>query len=86
MRAKRWVVPRSTWVPAAIAASNSAQENAKGTKALSYELDALFRRKTIQLVRAYYEIKEPRVREELFAMVTALGAASSGRGLEGRPE
>jgi transcriptional regulator with XRE-family HTH domain len=73
-------------VPDAIAASTPAQGAAKARKALNYELDALIKRETLQLVRAYYEIGDQQVRKELFAMVNVLGAASSGRGHKGRPE
>ena len=40
------------------------------------EKDPLVKRETLELVRAYYKIVEPRVRKRLFEMVKAVGAAS----------
>ncbi|MFI5001886.1 MAG: helix-turn-helix domain-containing protein, partial [Reyranellales bacterium] len=40
------------------------------------EKDPLIKRETLELVRAYYKIREPRVRKRLFEMVKAVGAAS----------
>ena len=40
------------------------------------EKDPLIRRETLELVRAYYKIREPRVRKRVFEMVKAVGAAS----------
>ena len=51
----------------------------KAKKLLSHEPNPMLKRETLELVRAYYEISDPQVREELFAMVTTLAAASSGR-------
>ncbi len=65
--------------PDVLAASTPAKGAAKARKALNYELDAIVRRETVELVRAFYEINDPQVRKELFAMVNTLGAASSGR-------
>jgi transcriptional regulator with XRE-family HTH domain len=72
--------------PDFLAASTPAQGAAKARKALNYELDAIVRRETVELVRAFYEISDPQVRKELFTMINVLGAASSGRGQKGRPE
>jgi len=41
-----------------------------------YELDPLAKRETLELVRAYYRIKDPAVRKRLFDMCKALAAAS----------
>lgn len=65
--------------PDVLAASTPALGAAKARKALNYELDAIVRRETVELVRAFYEISDPQVREELFTFVNFLGAASSGR-------
>ena len=47
-----------------------------------HEKDPLAKRETLELVRAYYKITEPRVRKRIFEMVKAIGqasAAASGR-------
>jgi hypothetical protein len=38
--------------------------------------DPLIKRETLELVRAYYKIREARVRKRIFEMVKAVGAAS----------
>src|SRR5215510_5057699 len=40
------------------------------------EKDPLIKRETLELVRAYYKIREARVRKRIFEMVKAVGAAS----------
>ena len=47
------------------------------------EKDPLIKRETLQLVRAYYEIREARVRKRIFGMVKAVGAASCAEVLGG---
>ena len=42
----------------------------------AYEPDPMAKRETLELVRAYYKIKEPRVRKRLFEMTKALGAST----------
>jgi len=42
-----------------------------------YEADPLARRETLELVRAYYRIKDPAVRKKLFDMTKALGNAAA---------
>lgn len=42
----------------------------------SFEVGQLSRRETLELVRAYYKIKDPTVRKKLFEMVKALGKSS----------
>jgi transcriptional regulator with XRE-family HTH domain len=46
--------------------------------------DPLIKRETLELVRAYYKIRESRVRKRIFEMVTAVGAASHAEVLGGR--
>ena len=41
-------------------------------------------RETLELVRAYYKIRENRVRKRIFEMVKAVGAASHAEVLGGR--
>ena len=65
-------------IPAAVAASSPAQGGGKAKKPPSYELDPMAKRETLQLVRAYYKIKDADVRKRLRELATALGARSSG--------
>ncbi|MBL4613129.1 MAG: helix-turn-helix transcriptional regulator [Emcibacter sp.] len=44
----------------------------------TFEVNQLSRRETLELVRAYYKIKDPAVRKKLFEMVKALGKSSIG--------
>jgi transcriptional regulator with XRE-family HTH domain len=48
------------------------------------EKDPMIKRETLELVRAYYKIREPRVRKRIFEMVKAVGAASHAESLGGR--
>jgi transcriptional regulator with XRE-family HTH domain len=48
--------------------------------------DPLIKRETLELVRAYYKIREARVRKRLFEMVKAVGAASHAELLGGLKE
>ena len=45
--------------------------------------DPLIKRETLELVRAYYKIREARVRKRIFEMVKAVGAASHAEVLAG---
>jgi transcriptional regulator with XRE-family HTH domain len=48
------------------------------------EKDPLIKRETLELVRAYYKIREARVRKRIFEMVKAVGTASHAEVLAGR--
>jgi len=48
------------------------------------EKDPLIKRETLELVRAYYKIRESRVRKRIFETVKAVGAASHAETLGGR--
>ena len=48
------------------------------------EKDPLIKRETLELVRAYYKIREGRVRKRIFEMVKAVGAASHAEVLGGQ--
>jgi transcriptional regulator with XRE-family HTH domain len=48
------------------------------------EKDPLIKRETLELVRAYYKIREARVRKRIFEMVKALGVASHAEMMSGR--
>ena len=43
------------------------------------ELDPLARRETLELVRAYYRISDPRVRKRLFELTKSLANSKSGK-------
>ncbi len=64
-------------MPAAVAASSPTLGAGRAKKPPSYELDPMAKRETLELVRAYYKISDPRVRKRLREMVKALGAAAS---------
>jgi len=46
----------------------------------SFEVGQLSRRETLELVRAYYKIKDPAVRKKLFEMIKAMGKSSLNEG------
>ncbi len=65
-------------MPTAVAASSPATKGGgKAKKPPSYELDPMARRETMELVRAYYKIKDANVRKRLYELTNALGAAAS---------
>ena len=64
-------------MPAEVAAISPAQKHRKAKEPMSYALDPMARRETLELVRAYYKIKNAKVRKRLFGMTKALGAAAS---------
>ena len=64
-------------MPNAVAASSPAQGGGKAKKPPSYEPDPMATRETLELVRAYYKIKDAEIRTRLHAMTKALGAAAS---------
>ena len=58
-----------------VAASSPAQGGGKAKKLPSYEPDPMVKRETLELVRAYYKIRDPQVRKRLYELTKALGAA-----------
>ncbi len=64
-------------MPAEVAASSPAQGGGKAKKPPSYEADPIAKRETLELVRAYYKIRDPEIRRRLFEMTKALGAGAS---------
>ncbi len=64
-------------MPTAVAASSPAQGGGKAKKRPSYELDPVATRKTLELVRAYYKIKDAETRKRLREVTKALGTAAS---------
>ncbi len=64
-------------MPTAVAASSPTIGGGRAKKPPSYEPDPMAKRETLELVRAYYKISDPRVRNRLYEMVKALGVAAS---------
>ncbi len=63
-------------MPVAVAASSPALGGTKAKEPSSYELGPLAKRETLELVRAYYKITDPRVRNRLYELTKAVGAAN----------
>ncbi len=64
-------------MPTAVTASSPTLGGGKAKKPPSYEPDPMATRETLELVRAYYEVSDPRVRKRLYELTKALGAAAS---------
>ena len=64
-------------MPAAVAASSPAQGGGKAKKLPSYQPNPMTTRETMELVRAYYKIKNAEIRKRLRELTKALGAAAS---------
>ena len=64
-------------MPPAVAASSPAVGGDKTKKPPSYEPNPMAKRETLELVRAYYKIRDPQVRKRLFEMTKTLGAVTS---------
>ncbi len=63
-------------MPNAVVASSPAQGGGKAKKPPSYEPDPMATRETLELVRAYYKIRDPQVRKRLYELTKALGTAA----------
>ena len=62
-------------MPADVAASSpAAKGRGKAKEPPDYELDPMVNRETLELVRAYYKIPEPRVRKRVYELTKAMGA------------
>ncbi len=64
-------------MPTVVAACSPAQGGGKAKKLPSYELDPMATRETLELVRAYYNINDPQIRNRLREVTKALGTAAS---------
>ncbi len=64
-------------MPAEVAANSPAQRRRTAKGPPDNKFDPLVKRETLELVRAYYKISDTRVRNRLYEMVKALGAAAS---------
>ncbi len=60
--------------PEVAASSPAAKKRGKAKKMPKYELDPMIKRETMELVRAYYKIKDADVRQHLREMARVLGA------------
>lgn len=54
-----------------------------GEPALSFDVDPMTKRETLELVRAYYRISDPHVRKRVFELAKALAAAGEDSGEKG---
>ncbi len=64
-------------MPPEVATSSPAGGGDKAKEPPSYEPDPMHKRETLELVRAYYKIGEPQIRNRLREVIKALGAAVS---------
>jgi transcriptional regulator with XRE-family HTH domain len=63
-------------MPAGTLSSRTRKGYGEAATPFADEKDPLIKRETLELVRAYYKIREGRVRKRIFEMVKAVGAAS----------
>ncbi len=67
-------------MPAAIAASSPGnKKRGRPEKPPSYEPDPMATRETLELVRAYYKMRDPQIRKRLYELVKVIGAGTSRR-------
>ena len=64
-------------MPKAVAASSPTLGRGKAKKLPSYQPDPMATRETLELVRAYYKIKDAEVRKRLHRLAKAIGAGAS---------
>ena len=64
-------------MPTTVAASSPAQGGGRAKKPPSYVPNPMATRETMELVRAYYKIGDPQIRNRLRELTKALGAAAS---------
>ena len=64
-------------MPAAVAASSPTLGGGRTKKPPIYEPDPMAKRKTLELVRAYYKIEDANVRKRLRELTQAIGAGAS---------
>ncbi len=63
-------------MPADVAAKSPAQWHGSVKNPVSYEIDPMAKRETLELVRAYYRIPDSKVRKCLFHLTKAFAGAS----------
>ena len=65
-------------MPKAVAVSSLAtKKRGKAKKLPSYESNPMATRETLELVRAYYKIKDAEIRKRLYELTKAIGAGAS---------
>ena len=64
-------------MPAAVEACSPGRGGGKAKKPPSYEPNPIATRETLELVRAYYKITDPQIRNRLYKLTMAAGAAAS---------
>ncbi len=62
-------------MPTADAASSLAKRRGMTTEPAKYEPDPMAKRETLELVRAYYKIEDANVRQRVYELTKAVGAA-----------
>lgn len=75
-------------IPSNVLSARSTSRNRDGfgeaAAPFEQEKDPLIRRETLELVRAYYKVRESRVRKRIADLVKSLGTASAAAAPEGR--
>ena len=66
-------------MPGDVAAKSPAQWRGSVIDPMSYEIDPMAKRETLELVRAYYRIPDSRVRKCVFQLTKAFAGASKGQ-------
>ncbi len=66
-------------MPADVAAKSPAQWRGSVKSPVSYEIDPMAKRETLELVRAYYRIPDSKVRKCLFKLTKAFAGATKGQ-------
>jgi transcriptional regulator with XRE-family HTH domain len=62
-------------IPPVALASSPAKRHGKAKEPARHELDPFAKRETLSLVRSYYEIKDANVRQRVYELIKAAGAA-----------
>ncbi len=64
-------------MPAEVAASSPANGRGRSEEPVSYEPNPMAKRETLELVRAYYKIKDAGVRKRVYELTETLGATGA---------
>jgi transcriptional regulator with XRE-family HTH domain len=65
-------------LPPAATARSPAKRRGKAKEPAAYERDPMAKRETLELVRAYYKIRDPQTRKRLRELTKVLGPAADG--------
>ncbi len=66
-------------MPARVAGILAGKRRSRAEQPPSYGLEPMAKRETLEFVRAYYKISDPKIRKRLFELAKAAGAAASDR-------